>query len=203
MVVYRQRKEKGANMHYVTYMEFPENTTKDKMYAERSLVIAENGDYDCEGTLMSEDNGFILHPNTVCASRDDARECIRQLDNGWYDDHGVKFTIAKPTKAMENLKSRIENMRSEKRTYIENHHIANRKSDTITCPKCKSRLSLAYMKGDSCPLCHTDLRSNTVLNRIDKYDKDIANKEKQYREMERKCKEKAETRWLVKLEFHC
>ena len=190
-------------MHYVTYMEFPENATAREMAEERALVIEENGDYDCGGELLSDDSGFKLHPEIVCPSREDAEERIKQLDRGWYDDHGVKFTIANPTKAMENLKTRIGDMRSKKRAYIESHHITNRKADTITCPKCGSRLNLAYMKSDFCPLCRTDLRSQTVLSHIEKYDKDIADKEKQYREMERKCKKKVETRWLVKLVFHC
>lgn len=52
----------------------------------------------------------------------------------------------------------------------------------MTCHKCGSRLSLDYLKGNICPLCETDLRSDTILGRLKSFDERIAQTKKQYRQ---------------------
>lgn len=189
--------------HSVIYQTFPENTKPETMYAERAMYIEDNGERN-RGILMSNDSGFKLH-NVICDSYDEAVEKIAEYDNGWYDDHGVKFynlAEVKPTKQMENLRARRRELLEKKQEYIGQNGIQKRTSDTIKCPKCGSRLALAYMNGNHCPLCETDLRSNTVLNKIKWYDEKIKECDKKYAELEKKQKSKAKIYWLVKLEFH-
>lgn len=190
--------------HFVTYMEFSKKATRADMFAARARVLEDNGERD-NGYLLSSDSGFKLHSNTIYNSREEAREAIAALDNGWYDDHGVLFrdySKVKPTKAMISLMDKISEIYDKKAEYIKKNDVHNRTSDTITCPKCKSRLSLAYLNGNICPLCRTDLRSDTVKNRIKAFDSKIKECEKKYAELEKKQDDKAEIKWLVKLEFH-
>ena len=77
----------------------------------------------------------------------------------------------------------------------------------ITCPKCGSRLSWDYLKGNTCPLCETDLRSDTVLSRLKSFDERIVQAKKQYRqaleEARKNCRNKNAILWRFKVEVHC
>lgn len=185
--------------HYLDYMSFPKNTKESEMYKARMDCIEDNGERE-NGHLLSHDSGFKLH-NIVCDSYDEAVEKINSLDNGWYDDHGVMYKSYKgQSKAMVSNRDKVKEVRIKKNEYIEANDIHNRTSETITCPKCKSRLNLSYVRGNNCPLCRTDLRSNTVLKRIEAFDSKIKELDKKYAEFEKK--QKYEVMWLVKLEFH-
>jgi len=186
--------------HLKDYMDFSRKTSVREMSAARADYIECNGERD-HGMLMSHDNGFKLHENIICDSYEEAIRKIESLDNGWYDDHGVLYKSYKgKNKTMENLEAKRAQLRKDRREYIENNGIHNRTSETISCPKCKSRLALAYFRGNECPLCRTDLRSETVLKRIESFDTRIKETEKKYKEAEKK--QKYELRWLVKIEFH-
>ena len=185
--------------HLIQYMSFSKNATKEEMYGARSVFIEDNGERD-NGCLMSRDNGFTLH-NIICESYDEAVEKINQLDRGFYDDHGVMYKAYRgESKAMVTSRDKVRETRDKKAAYIKANRIQNRTSDTITCPKCRSRLNLGYLEGQTCPLCRTDLRSNTVQSRIKAFDSKIKELDRKYEELEKK--QKYEVRWLVKLEIH-
>lgn len=46
--------------------------------------------------------------------------------------------------------------------------IHNRKSKTITCKACGSRVELARFKGSACPVCEKSLRSESARERVDR-----------------------------------
>ena len=190
--------------HLIHYMDFPYKTSRKEMCRERAIFVEDNGARD-GGHLMSSDSGFKLHENIICDSYDDAIEKIQQLDNGWYDDHGVlyrSYQNVKKTKQMLALKEKRQEVLQKASEYKKANDIHNRKSETITCPKCKSRLALAYFCGNNCPLCRTSLLSDTVKNRINAFDTKVKEIDKKYAAEEKKMKDKAELRWLVKLEIH-
>lgn len=80
------------------------------------------------------------------------------------------------------------------------------KSQYLGCKKCGSKLNKDYLKSNKCPLCHEDMRSDTVLKNIAR----LRNLEKELgkaiREEELRLSEKAgkkcEILWLVKVEYH-
>ena len=190
--------------HYVGYQDFSERATKSEMFAMRAMLIEREGERDTDGTLMSSDNGFTLH-NIVCGSYEEAVEKIAEYDNGWYDDHGVKYydySGVRPTKQMLDLDKRISDMEKKKSEYIDENRVQNRKSETVRCPECGSRLAIGYLNTQYCPLCRTDLRSETVRNKIQWFDRKIRELNKKRSELEKKQKSKASVRWLVKIEFH-
>ena len=186
--------------HMIDYMSFKKDTSEKTMYKVRADFIEDNGERE-HGMLISHDSGFRLHRDIICESYDDAVDKIRQLDNGWYDDHGVLYKEYKgKSKTMESLLEKRNKVLADRREYIKDNDIHNRTSETIACPKCKSRLALAYFRGNECPLCRTDLRSNTVQKRIEAFDAKIKDIDKKYKEAEKK--QKYDLRWLVKIEFH-
>lgn len=34
---------------------------------------------------------MTIHKDIICKSREEAEETIKKLDNGWYDDHAVRY----------------------------------------------------------------------------------------------------------------
>ena len=175
--------------HEIIYQEFSKKATKEQISAER-------GSRDVQG--------FTLH-NIVCDNYEEAVNKINEYDRGFYDDHGVMYydyTNVKPTKAMENLMQRKRVLLGKKKEYIDAHRIHSRKSKTMTCPKCGSKLTLESFMGDYCPVCRRDLRSETVRERIAQFNKKIEECDMKYVELEKKQKSKAEIKWLVKLEWH-
>lgn len=192
--------------HAIYYMDFPKETSKEAMFRARAGRIEAEGDRDpADGYLLASDNGFKLHPEMILDSYDEAIERINGLDCGWYDDHGVlyrSYSNVKPSKAYEQASEALEKTIAARKDYVEKNDIHNRKSSSVTCPECGSRLTLSYLRGNGCPLCKTDLRSETVQNRIKSFDKKISDLNKKCSELEKKQAGKAELRWLVKLEFH-
>ena len=194
--VKRNYRTKEDKMHYITYMDFDKNATKGEIYAERAMLIEEEGERDC-GVLLSDDSGFTFHDH-VAESYEDAVEYIKSKDNGWYDDHGCYYKEYEKTKTAKAAESRIQKMREEKKKYICEHSIKNHKSKFIGCKKCGSKIATAFLgNSEKCPVCHTDLRSDYILERIKKYDSDIKKAEK------KTVSKKYTIRKLVKLEFHC
>lgn len=162
-----------------------------------------------ENPSGSYHGNMTIHDNIVCANYEDAVQFINDRDSGWYDDHAVKYKACedvKETSITRQLKERIKKNEIHRREFIQSHHVWQRKSETIGCPCCKSSLSRLYMeklKADNCPLCRTDLRSPTIQNRIEKFTIDEKELQNRILEEEHKLKDKAPTKWLVKVEVHC
>lgn len=130
----------------------------------------------------------------------DYRDCaVRYYDTIYVDSH--------PTKKLTNLMQQITKLQEAKKDFEKESRVQNRKSKSITCPKCGSRLSLDYLKGNICPLCETDLRSDTVLSRLKSFDERIVQAKKQYRqaleEARKNCRNKNSILWRFKVEVHC
>lgn len=179
--------------------------------ADRAAVIAdiceevehsawqEGGIYN--GTLKKSNH---WHEGTVYDSEEDAREAISRFDNGWYDDHAVLFrdTSALESAATKRIAEQIAKTKEKKRDYVEANHVTSRKSTFIGCPHCGSKLSREHLKRDTCPLCGTDLRSETVRSRIEGLDEKRRELESRLVDEKKKLAKKAPVKWLVKYEYH-
>lgn len=190
--------------HYITYMSFPRKTTRTEIFAARARVIENDGERD-GGVLLSSDNGFKLHDGRIFDTYDEAEAEINRLDKGWYDDHGVlyrDYSKVKPTKAMETVRAQIATTKDKRREYINSHQPNRVKAEFIGCHNCGSKIAKKYLRSSNCPICNHTLLPKSTQDRITAFDKKIKELENRYADAEKKQKEKAEVKWLVKLEFH-
>lgn len=149
---------------------------------------------------------MTIHDDIICESYTDALEKIQRLDNGWYDDHAVRYKdkdSLKPNKTMLAIESKMEKLLADKQKYEEEHSVKNRKSKFVGCQQCGSKLSVEHLRREYCPVCGTDLRADYILERLDKYDADYKALAQKYHEVVKNRKDKCPLRWLVKVEVHC
>lgn len=206
--------------HAIDYMTFDRKTPRKKMLEAVEVWAKNNCDpreHSADGDIwhMNVYHGPLLgdrawHEDTVYSCRQDAEEAIGRMDKGFYDDHAVLFydvDSLKPTAAMKAIERRQEEMEKKRDAIIADSHAwSGRKSKYVTCEGCGSRLSvecLRLMSTCICPLCLTDLRSETVRNRVNAYDEKIEELSGKYVEEMKKLKAKAAVKWLVKMEVHC
>lgn len=186
--------------HCINYIVVDKKTSKNEILNDiREEVMHEDW---AEGGSYHEQ--LTWHDEKVYADDQSAHEAINRFDNGWYDDHAVLF---RDTRNLENattrrLEKQIEETRQKMYDYIEANHVKDRKSTLIGCPHCGSKLSREYLVSNSCPLCRTDLRSDTVLSRIAGYKTKMSEWEKKIRDEKKKLGAKAPVKWLVKYEYH-
>lgn len=189
-------------MHNICYYTYEEKCNKNKVYAELNEMV-EHEDWQEGGSLESI---RWLENAPLCENYDKAKEYIESHDKGWYDCLAVRFKSPKGDKKTakeETLEKSVVEKHKKWQSLANAFHFANVKSATTTCSKCNSRLNISYLRGNYCPLCNTDLRPSSTIERIDslKVSFDKANKElKDYRNEQTSKNFKIE--WLVKIEYH-
>lgn len=201
-----KKKQEEFNMgHCVNFDVFPIKQSKQSIFEEVDS-IAEN----------ESDGGVGLgsrirwYDNEIQNSYEEAKAFIEEHDKGWYDQLAVPFRQAQQegltTKKTIDLKRRISEL---DKAYCEKDkkiHYANVKSKTISCKTCESKISVAYLRSNACPVCQGELRPESVMN-------DLKNKQAKLDELRHKLKEEekrlatksvknANLMWLVKTEFH-
>ena len=195
--------------HVRSQAVYDKTANRAGILAEISEEVERNGD----ARAPYNESHMTWHESPVYADREAAERAIEGFDKGFYDDHAVLFhdcDDAKPTAAVERLEERIWAERQKKLAYIDAHRVKSRKSESITCPKCGSRIMLAFYREvrepefykGSCPVCNADMRPKSTLERIDAYDARIAELKERLAEEKRKGCEKAPVKWLVKFEYH-
>ena len=194
-------------MHELRYLVEKENCNKDAVLTKASKIADKHGDY--EGQVHS----IRWIDRTICDNEDAAREYIRNNDKGWYDNLAVRFydysaVNAKKPKKIETLEERVATQR--KRLYeIESVPYAKTLTSTeyVGCKHCGSKIATKYLRGNHCPVCGADMRPKTTLDRIESTKARIAETEKELNaEMltwQKKQRDKAQIKWLVKIEYHC
>lgn len=186
-------------MHNIGYMDVKDGTKYDDVIDE----IREIADFDGDGYDSYQ---MDFHENVPpFESRDEAMAWIKQHDKGFYDDHAVRYKKYAPANVTEKIKAYTHKMTelwNAKQDYIREHSVQKLQAKLITCPKCTSKLSKQYLRGNSCPLCYTDLRSKTTLDKLQWFDDKREYYANRIAEEERKQKRGYEIYWLVKYEYH-
>jgi hypothetical protein len=184
--------------HNIRYEILEENVNKQKVMAHIQEIAKSDGDGYC--------SNMTWHTNVPpFETVDEADEFIKKKDNGWYDDHAVRFkdySKATKTKKMEEYEAKSKELLQGKKEYISEHLIKNFKAQFVGCPKCGSKLSKEYLRGNNCPLCGVDMRSKTVLDKINWYDDKIKQYNDKIKAEKKKQSDKAVIKWLVKYEYH-
>lgn len=185
-------------MHNIHYITVDEKANRKSVMADIAEHAREDGDgYSSKMTWHDEVQPFD--------TEEEAEEFIKRRDNGWYDDHAVRFldySNAKPTAKMEEYKKKVSELIEAERAYRAAHSVHTFKAKYIGCPKCESKLNKDFFRGDNCPLCRTDLRSNTTLDKLKWYADKIEEYHKRVEAEKRKQKNRAVVKWLVKYEYH-
>lgn len=108
---------------------------------------------------------FHWNKNIVCA---DKRAAINKLAS-MPDWNGVLYHMDVPdTAAIKRLAAAERKAEERYREVCAATDIHNRKSKTITCKACGSRVELARFKGSACPVCEKSLRSESARERVDR-----------------------------------
>lgn len=112
-----------------------------KVTSEKSLKAWISQITDCAydpQESSSYHGNLTIHKNKVYKDYDEALAAIEKYDNGWYDDHIVKYYDLS-----DEGRKKVQEWNKKRDAYIEAHSIHKRTSKYIGCPECGSKLNLA------------------------------------------------------------
>lgn len=186
-------------MHNIGYITRPENVDRGRVLA----MIQDIAEHDGDGYYTG---GPKWHDEIPPMESEKAAEAkIKELDKGWYDDHAVRFydySEAQETKRMTEIRKRITETQDRMTAYAKEHSVKAFKAEYIGCPKCGSKLSRKHLGGDFCPLCRTDLRSDTTRQKLHEYGSKIDMLWQQIEDEKKKQTKAKRVMWLIKYEYH-
>lgn len=186
-------------MHQIIFENFSEKTSISEINDYVKKYVNSHGDR--YGTTRVN-----VLDNAICSNYEEAYDKINNAQNGFYEGWAVKFydySNITPTKRINELVDKKAETKQNKAAYIEAHSIHTFKANLIGCPKCGSKLKKDFLRTNYCPVCHSDLRSETTLETIKRYDARIEKYEKMITDEKMKQKKQAKIMWLVKFEYHC
>ena len=190
-------------MHNIEHYSYPENCNKKAVQKELDDYVA-HADWEegCRG-LYSD----IRWIDKVVGSYNEAMKYLEDNDRGCYDCLAVKYRTAdeniNQTSKYKILNERVSRLYKEYNEMNSEIYMKTVKSELVTCRGCGSTISSKAWKYNTCPVCRTDFRSKTTLERID-------NKYKAYKEAvsamnayeAEYAKKNGKIYWLVKIEYH-
>lgn len=148
------------------------------------------------------------HEDTVYVGIDKAEEAIDRLTGREaYVDCAVLFRDVEAVPATAKVRSidaRIARVQAAMQSFESAHSIHARKSRTVSCPRCESRIAVGYMRGRSerCPVCGADLRAKSTIERLAEFERRLRDLERERAVELKKGAGKAPVRWLLKYEYH-
>ena len=191
-------------MHQIQYedYDYTENKKDVQSYWDRVSERHSDSHNGLIRPIQWEDRRFKTY--------DDAYEWIENHYIGDYQQIAFSYidtsSLKKPKK-LTTLEERIERLRNDYYKSSDKFHYADVKSKFIGCRHCQSKLNLAHLHRNRCPVCGQDLRPKSTLDQLEYKRNKIEELEKQLRDEERKLAEKYNSpkylRWLVKIEYHC
>lgn len=185
-------------MHTICYWTVRDNPK------DRKNVVLDIQEY-------AKENGDGYHSHIVWHDNmrpfDTEEDAKKYLEDTYkeYSDHAVPFldySDVKKRASAEKIEAQIQKLHEDKKAWADTHSVKTFKAQYVGCPDCGSKLSREHLKSEKCPLCHTDLRSKTTLEKLEWYDEKIKLAKKLLVEEIKKQKDKATVKWLIKFEFH-
>ena len=178
-------------MHRIDYLDFDSNTPKLRILDECIEIARRNGD---SGSLYSP----IAYFDDILETREEALKFIEEKDS-WYSNLAVRYKYLDSKKGIE-LEKKLNELLKKKEEYKKAHSISSFKAEFVGCSSCGSKLSKHHLKGNTCPLCGNDLRSQTTMDTLKRYEERIKTLKEQLKLENAKH---GKINWLVKIEFHC
>ena len=189
--------------HNIEHRTYGLNCDKRKVEEELNNYVR-HADWEegCSGLY----NG-IRWIDHVCASYDDAMDYIEAHDRNNYDNLAVKYKVAdnsvRNTAKYKELSERYERLCKEHNELDGVCYMCTVKSELVTCKCCGSKISTAHWKYNTCPVCRTDFRSPTTLNRIQAKRTAMEKAWKELNAYKASYADKhGRIEWLVKFEYH-
>ena len=193
--------------HEIRYFDFPENVDRKKVAAKcNHLAAMDDWREGCTGLSA------IRWIDRIFESYEKAEEAIKQLDRGWYDCLAVKFRVnhspvaRQATKMLNDRFNKAVVAKRELSAKAEEEFFGA-KSEFVGCKECGSKLNRRRLKAAKCAVCGNSLLSDTWISRIDKAG--LKARELQNaltaateKDLKKNLNKPAETRWLVKIEYH-
>lgn len=186
------------------YFDFPASMKKEKMMAEVDECL-----YQERGAYEPTPQGYLFLQKEPLEDYDAAQE---YLDSPEISKYWRRKNVAvqyyetenlKPTKKIEDLKRRIDETTDKAAKYSLAHSVINFKADYVGCPSCGSKLNKKYLnESNKCPLCKTDMSSETTKKTMKGYYDKINMLKKQLKEEEKKNAKKGEIRWLISAQLY-
>ena len=190
-------------MHHISYQSASKKESILKVceeFSRNNTDRGENPSGDYHGNM------HIREDVPIQDDFDAACEKINQIaTDKWYYDVAVRYydtSKVKKSKKIEGLEERIKVLRQKKIEYNDKHSVKLQQANLIGCKECGSKIAKKYLRSERCPVCNNDLRSKTVLDRLEKFDTDIKLLEKQITEEKRKKKTSCPVKWAFKIEVH-
>lgn len=192
--------------HEIKFWDFPVTTNKKDIEEKiNAYVAAEDWQEGASGLPAP-----IKWLDEVHGTRSEALKAIEQRCTHDYDEFAVQYyekpADYKPTQAYTNLQERLSIAHKRHYDLSTNPHFSNIKAEFVGCPSCGSKIARKYLKGNFCPVCHTDMRPVSTMDCIKRAAEKVDQLEKQMVAAERKeaqrYKSKANLRWLVRFEYH-
>lgn len=181
--------------HQIDYHTFPYEMDKKEIMAE----LYEFG--SCNQPNFAGFPNQLRWLDKGCSCEEDAYECIDQNDKGWYDQIAVSFLDASPGAEENKLRQRLDSVYSSIRKIESKVHYADAAAEFIGCKGCGSKLSRKHIRSNQCPLCYSDLRPASTLQKLQKLKDKSEDLEARILAL-RKKNTKGKRKWLVKTEFH-
>lgn len=185
--------------HCIKHNTYSATWTLQKIEQDVFDYVAHSRDrYGTDRVRMPTDKVFDTY--------EEAEAYICKIDNGDYDGIAVKFldfSEVKESARIKELRAKIADTVQKQKEYIAAHSVKKQKAAYIGCRSCGSKLNKEKLRGERCPLCNTDLRADSTLERIDSFKTRVDEYTKKITLEQLKQKKKAKIQWLVKFEYHC
>ena len=152
--------------HIIQQLDFPIKTSKEEIFTKCNEIAMDNG--DCKGLP----NNIDWRGDIIYETYEDAEKAIEKFDtNKFYYQVAVKYRDLR----QENIPKSLTNLKTKKCiAYKEFNDLDKKvviKSTTAklkTCKHCESKIANKYICSNFCPVCKTDMRTETQLNKIKK-----------------------------------
>lgn len=186
--------------HNIDYFTYHKDVNKEKVQKNLDNYVA-HADWQegCGGLYKN----IRWLGNTVYGSQDEAREAIRKMDKGNYDQIAVLFN-----EYYEPQDEKINELRAKASEACKEWSKRDQVlyADTVTstyigCKHCGSRLFRELLQENLCPVCRSELRPEHMLKSISSAKNKWVRAQRSVEEyIQKKCRK--ETMWLVKIEYH-
>lgn len=189
--------------HEIQYWDYPYNCNKAKVENDIDDWVRKKCWEEGSGGLC---RSIRWVDGKVYNSYEAAREAIDKLDRNNYDQLAVPYLTLPAgvtSKKIEALKVKIKETYNQYNALNREVAVKSFKAQYVACKGCGSKLNKDHLNSNFCPLCRTDMRSETTQSKImslyQKWQKLLIELRN---EQEALAAKKGEKKWLVKFEYH-
>ena len=197
--------------HAVSILTFDAKENRKSIQAE----CDEWGNENCDARERGGHWGGLGFPiqfkDRIFDSYEEAEEYLMGAA-GNYDQIAVKYKVypkTKPNRTIKDLEDRIAEYRRKIETLNQPHYMGVKQA-TVKCKACGSSIATQFCGKtfrNNCPVCRAELRPQSTLDRLKKYEDTVKDLEKRLKDEKKKQDKKNESKvtyhWAVCCEVHC